>query len=158
MPIRDQLKGTGVALVTPFKDDQSVDYEALKALINFVIEDGVNYLVTLGTTGETPTLSREEKIEIIRFTFSAVEARVPIVVGIGGNNTRSVVHDIETFPLENAAAILSASPYYNKPSQEGLFQHYKAIASATTKPIILYNVPGRTGSNIAAETTVRLAS
>jgi 4-hydroxy-tetrahydrodipicolinate synthase len=158
MPIRDQLKGTGVALVTPFKDDKSVDYEALRALINFVIEDRVNYLVTLGTTGETPTLSREEKIEIIKFTFSTVEARVPIVVGIGGNNTNSVVHDIETFPIENAVAILSASPYYNKPSQEGLFQHYKAIASATTKPVILYNVPGRTGSNIAAETTVRLAN
>src|SRR6476661_3054251 len=157
MPIRDQLSGTGVALVTPFKQDGAVDYDAFRNLINFVIEDGVNYLVVLGTTGETPTLSREEKIEIIHFTFSVVEARVPVVVGIGGNNTRSIIKDVETFPISNAAAILSASPYYNKPSQEGIFQHYKAIASATNKPIILYNVPGRTGSNIAASTTIRLA-
>src|SRR5215208_4117531 len=115
MPIRDQLTGTGVALVTPFKEDDSVDYDALRNLINFVIEDGVNYLVTLGTTGETPTLSREEKTDIIHFTFSTVEARVPVVVGIGGNNTKSIIKDIESFPLEHAAAILSASPYYNKP-------------------------------------------
>jgi len=158
MPIRDQLTGTGVALVTPFKQDKSVDFDALDKLINFVIEDGVNYLVTLGTTGETPTLSREEKIEIIQFTFSTVSARVPIVVGIGGNNTASIIKDIEQFPISNAAAILSASPYYNKPSQEGIFQHYKAIAGATSKPILLYNVPGRTGSNITAETTIRLAT
>jgi 4-hydroxy-tetrahydrodipicolinate synthase len=157
MSLRDLLRGTGVALVTPFKEDKSVDYESLKRLINFVIEDGVQYLVTLGTTGETPTLSREEKIDIIHFTYSAVEGRVPVVVGIGGNNTASVVKDIESFPIENAAAVLSASPYYNKPSQEGIFQHYKALASATSKPIILYNVPGRTGSNITAETTVRMA-
>lgn len=157
MPIRDQLSGTGVALVTPFKKDGAVDWEALRKLINFVIEHGVNYLVTLGTTGETPTLSREEKSDIIQFTFSAVEARVPVVVGIGGNDTRSVIKEIEHLPIIHAAAILSASPYYNKPSQEGIFQHYKAVAGATNKPVILYNVPGRTGSNIAASTTVRLA-
>ena len=115
-------------------------------------------MVTLGTTGEAPTLSREEKLEIIQATFSIVSARVPVVIGIGGNNTASIVEDFETFPVEKAAAILSASPYYNKPSQEGIYQHYKALASATSKPVLLYNVPGRTGSNISAATTVRLAN
>ena len=158
MSVRDLLKGTGVALVTPFKEDRSVDYDSLQKLIDFVIAEGVNYIVTLGTTGETPTLSREEKIEIINQTFTTVSDRVPVVVGIGGNNTQSVIKEIEAFPLEKAAAILSASPYYNKPSQEGIFQHYKAIAGATSKPILLYNVPGRTGSNITAETTIRLAN
>lgn len=158
MSLRDLLRGTGVALVTPFKGDGSVDFDSLAGLINFVIEDGVQYVVTMGTTGETPTLSREEKKEIIEFTFSAVESRVPVVVGVGGNNTGALVKDLEYFPVEKAAAILSASPYYNKPSQEGIFQHYKALAQATPKPIILYNVPGRTGSNIAAATTVRLAN
>lgn len=157
MPLKDQLRGTGVALVTPFKKDKSVDFEALHAVINFVIEDGVDYLVTLGTTGETPTLSLEERRDIVDFTFSVVGARVPIVIGIGGNNTRAVIDEMEIYPIEKAIAILSASPYYNKPSQEGLFQHYKAIASATIRPVILYNVPGRTGSNISAATTVRLA-
>ena len=155
--LREILRGTGVALVTPFKEDKSIDFDALKALINFVIEGGVQYVVTLGTTGETPTLSREEKLDVIQATFSAVSARVPVVIGIGGNNTQSIIKDIETFPVEKATAILSASPYYNKPSQEGIFQHYKALASATAKPIILYNVPGRTGSNISAATTIRLA-
>src|SRR5215204_5254357 len=156
--LREILRGTGVALVTPFKEDKSIDFDALHALINFVIEGGVQYIVTLGTTGETPTLSREEKLDIIQATFAAAAGRVPVIVGIGGNNTSSVIKDIETFPVEKATAILSASPYYNKPSQEGIFQHYKALASATTKPIILYNVPGRTGSNISAATTVRLAN
>jgi 4-hydroxy-tetrahydrodipicolinate synthase len=155
--LREILRGTGVALITPFKTDKSIDFDALDAVINFVIEGGVQYVVTLGTTGETPTLSREEKIDIINATSASVAARVPVVIGIGGNNTQSIIKDIETFPLEKATAILSASPYYNKPSQEGLFQHYKAIADNTTKPIILYNVPGRTGSNIDASTTVRLA-
>lgn len=157
MSLRDILKGTGVALVTPFNEDKSVDYDSLGKLIDFVIDEGVNYIVTLGTTGETPTLTREEKLEIVNFTFSSVEARVPVVIGIGGNNTQSIIKDIEAFPVDKAAAILSASPYYNKPSQEGIFQHYKAIAESTTRPVILYNVPGRTGSNIAASTTVRLA-
>ncbi|WP_121355254.1 4-hydroxy-tetrahydrodipicolinate synthase [Flavisolibacter nicotianae] len=155
--LRDILRGTGVALVTPFNEDKSIDFDALASLINFVIEGGVQYIVTLGTTGETPTLSREEKLDIIQATFSFVANRVPVVIGIGGNNTAAIVKDIETFPIENAVAILSASPYYNKPSQEGIFQHYKALADSTTKPIILYNVPGRTGSNIAASTTIRLA-
>lgn len=156
--LRDILRGTGVALVTPFKEDNSIDFTALETLINFVIDGGVQYVVTLGTTGETPTLSREEKLDIIQATFSAVAARVPVVIGIGGNDTQSLIKDIETFPVEKAAAILSASPYYNKPSQEGIFQHYKALASVTTKPILLYNVPGRTGSNISAATTIRLAN
>lgn len=157
MSLRDQLRGTGVALVTPFKEDKSIDFEALDRLIDFVINGGVQYVVTLGTTGETPTLSREEKLEVIDRTFTAVSARVPVVIGIGGNNTNSIIKDIESFPVEKSAAILSASPYYNKPSQEGIYQHYKALAAATNKPIILYNVPGRTGSNIAASTTIRLA-
>jgi len=157
MPIKDQLTGTGVALVTPFKQDHSIDFDALKALINYVIEGGVNYLVTLGTTGETPTLTHQEKIDLINFTYDTVSARIPVVVGIGGNDTKSVMKDIETFPLDNALAILSVSPSYSKPSQEGIYQHYKAIAGVKSIPIILYNVPGRTGSNIAAETTVRLA-
>ena len=156
--LREILRGTGVALVTPFKEDKSIDFDALKKLIDFVIEGGVQYVVTLGTTGETPTLSREEKLDVIQATFTAVSARVPVVIGIGGNNTHSIIKDIETLPVEKATAILSASPYYNKPSQEGIFQHYKALASATTKPIILYNVPGRTGSNMAASTTIRLAN
>ena len=158
MSLRDQLTGTGVALITPFNEDGSVDFVSLERLIDFVIDGGVNYVVTLGTTGETPTLSKEEKKEIINQTFQFVEGRVPVVVGIGGNNTREVIKEMESLPIEKAEAILSASPYYNKPSQEGLYQHYKAIAASTTKPIILYNVPGRTGSNIAASTTVRLAN
>ena len=158
MSVRDQLTGTGVALVTPFNEDGSIDFGSLQRLINFVIEGGVNYVVTLGTTGETPTLSKEEKKDIINQTFHFVAGRVPVVVGIGGNNTKEVIKEIETLPIENATAVLSASPYYNKPSQEGLYQHYKALASSTAKPIILYNVPGRTGSNIAASTTIRLAN
>jgi 4-hydroxy-tetrahydrodipicolinate synthase len=156
--LRELLRGTGVALITPFKEDKSIDFNALQAVINFVIEGGVNYLVTLGTTGETPTLSREEKLDIIQATFSTVASRVPVVIGIGGNSTQDVIKELDAFPTEKATAILSASPYYNKPSQEGIFQHYKTIASATTKPIILYNVPARTGSNISAATTVRLAN
>jgi 4-hydroxy-tetrahydrodipicolinate synthase len=155
--LKDLLRGTGVALVTPFDKSGAVDYPALEKLIDFVIEGGVNYVVSLGTTGETPVLSSEEKLEILQCTFTAVSARVPVVIGAGGNNTAAVIREIESFPVEKAAAILSASPYYNKPSQEGIYQHYKAIAAATSRPIILYNVPGRTGSNIAPETTVRLA-
>ena len=151
------MKGTGVALATPFNEDGSVDYNGLQKLIDYVVDGGVNYLVTLGTTGETPTLTREEKIEIVHATYKYAADRVPVVVGIGGNNTQSLIKDLESFPLEKAVAILSASPYYNKPSQEGIFQHYKTLAASTTKPVILYNVPGRTGSNISAATTVRLA-
>jgi len=158
MSLRDQLTGTGVALVTPFNEDGSVDFVGLERLINFVIEGGVNYVVTLGTTGEAPTLEKEEKKEIVDQTFHFVAGRVPVVIGVGGNNTSAVIKEMEYLQTEKAAAILSASPYYNKPSQEGLFQHYKALASSTAKPIILYNVPGRTGSNLTASTTIRLAN
>ena len=150
--------GTGVAIITPFKSSMEVDFEALGKLIDFIIENGIEYIVTLGTTGETPTLDTEEKLDIINFTFEKVDGRVPVVVGIGGNNTKEVMENLQSYPLEKAAAILCASPYYNKPSQEGIFQHYKNLADASPKPIILYNVPGRTGSNINAATTLRLAN
>ena len=145
-------------MVTPFKANLEIDYDALGNIIDFVIKDGVEYVVTLGTTGETPTLRKEEKKEIVQFTYDKVNGRVPVVVGIGGNNTDEVIKEMEELPLEKAIAILSASPYYSKPSQEGLFQHYKALAAATSKPIMLYNVPGRTGRNLDAATIIRLAT
>jgi len=157
MNLREQLKGTGVAIVTPFNGDESIDFDALGKLIDFLIENGVEYLVTLGTTGETPTLDNQEKIDIINFTFERINNRVPTVVGIGGNNTKDVINNVQSYPLERAVAVLSACPYYNKPSQEGIFLHYKAIAEASPKPILVYNVPGRTGRNIEAATTLRLA-
>jgi 4-hydroxy-tetrahydrodipicolinate synthase len=157
MKLREQLKGTGVAIVTPFKTDKSVDFDALAKLIDYVIGYGVEYVVTLGTTGETPTLEKQEKLDIINFTFDKINGRVPVVVGIGGNSTKEVVENVRTYPLDKAVAVLSACPYYNKPSQEGIFQHYKVIAEASPKPIILYNVPGRTGRNMEASTTLRLA-
>ena len=157
MNIREQLKGTGVAIVTPFNENETVDFNALGKLIDFIIGNGVEYVVTLGTTGETPTLDKQEKLDIINFTFEKINGRVPIVVGIGGNNTKEVVEQVQTYPLDKAVAVLSACPYYSKPSQEGIFQHYKLIAEASPKPIILYNVPGRTGRNMEASTTLRLA-
>lgn len=157
MTLRSTLSGTGVALVTPFKSNLSIDYPALERVINNAIASGVEYLVTLGTTGETPTLSKKEKIEILEFTYKVVDSRLPIVVGIGGNDTAGIINDLQSFPLEKATAVLSASPYYNKPSQEGLFLHYKALAEASPIPLILYNVPGRTGRNLNAATTLRLA-
>src|SRR5580658_4908233 len=157
MSLRETLRGTGVALITPFQSNTSVDYAALGKVIDFVIAGGVEYLVTLGTTGETPTLSKEEKKEIALFTYEKVAGRVPVVVGIGGNNTAELVQELSSFPLDKAAAVLSASPYYSKPSQEGLFLHYKALAEASPKPLLLYNVPGRTGRNLSAATTIRLA-
>jgi 4-hydroxy-tetrahydrodipicolinate synthase len=157
MSLRDQLRGTGVALITPFQSDTSVDFAALAVVIDHVISGGVEYVVTLGTTGETPTLSKEEKRRIAQFTYEKVGGRVPVVVGIGGNNTAELLHELETFPLDMATAVLSASPAYSKPSQEGLFQHYKALAAASPKPLVLYNVPGRTGRNLTAATTIRLA-
>ena len=153
----EQLKGTGVAIVTPFDKNKSVDFKALEKVIDHIISGGVQYIVTLGTTGETPVLSKEEKIDIVNFTFEYVNNRVPIVVGIGGNDTMSLLKDLNNFPINNALAILSASPYYNKPSQEGLFQHYKLIAENSPKPILLYNVPARTGRNMEASTTLRLS-
>ena len=157
MFLRETLQGTGVALVTPFSQDFKVDYNALGKLIDFVIDGGVNYVVSLGTTGETPTLNKKEKINIIEYTYERVNNRVPVVVGIGGNDTYELINDLKTFPLDRAIAVLSASPYYSKPSQEGIFSHYKALAEASPRPIILYNVPGRTGRNMTAETTIRLA-
>ncbi|MFT4203746.1 MAG: 4-hydroxy-tetrahydrodipicolinate synthase [Chitinophagaceae bacterium] len=157
MNIRQALTGTGVAIVTPFNQDLTVDFDALGTLIDHIITSGINYIVALGTTGETPTLSKEEKINIINFTFDKVNGRVPVVVGVGGNNTQHIVEELKTLPLEKAIAILSTAPYYNKPSQEGLYQHYKAIAEVAPKPILLYNVPGRTGRNLEPETTLRLA-
>lgn len=155
--LRKQLKGTGVALVTPFTNDSKIDYAALEKLINFVIAGGVEYLVSLGTTGESPTVGKVEAKEIVQFTIETVNNRVPVVVGIGGNNTAELIKTLESFPLDKAIAVLSAAPYYSKPSQEGLFQHYKSIAAASPKPIILYNVPGRTGRNMEPATTIRLA-
>ncbi|MEO7307545.1 MAG: 4-hydroxy-tetrahydrodipicolinate synthase [Ferruginibacter sp.] len=157
MSLRTKLQGTGVAIVTPFKSTMEVDFDALEKLIDFIIEGGIEYIVSLGTTGETPTIDTEEKFDIINFTYEKVAGRVPVVVGVGGNNTREVMENLQSYPLEKATAVLSASPYYNKPSQEGIFQHYKNVADASPKPVILYNVPGRTGSNITAETTLRLA-
>jgi len=144
-------------LITPFQSNTGIDYTALEKVIDFVISGGVEYVVTLGTTGETPTLSKEEKKQIALFTYEKVAGRVPVVVGIGGNNTAELLQELASFPLDKAAAVLSASPYYSKPSQEGLFLHYKALAEASPKPLLLYNVPGRTGRNLSAATTIRLA-
>jgi 4-hydroxy-tetrahydrodipicolinate synthase len=157
MSLRQKLAGTGVALVTPFKSNFDVDLDALGRVIDFVIKGGVEYVVTLGTTGETPTLSKEEKVAIVQFTYEKVGGRVPVVVGAGGNNTAELVKELDILPLDKAVAVLSASPYYNKPSQEGLYQHYKVVAKASPKPLLLYNVPGRTGRNLSASTTIRLA-
>jgi 4-hydroxy-tetrahydrodipicolinate synthase len=157
MSLKTQLRGTGVALVTPFKKDLSVDFDALGKVIDAMIAGGVEYLITLGTTGETPTLEKQEKKDIVNYTFEKVAGRVPVVVGVGGNNTAELIKDLSYFPLEKATAVLSAAPYYNKPSQEGIFQHYKTVAEASPKPVILYNVPGRTGRNMSAATTIRLA-
>jgi 4-hydroxy-tetrahydrodipicolinate synthase len=156
--LRETLKGTGVALVTPFKKDKSIDFTSLENLIDIQIAGGLDYLVTLGTTGESVVLSDEEKIEVFNCTVKKVNGRVPIVIGIGGNDTGAVIKSFIKFDLSKVVAILSVSPYYNKPSQEGLYQHYIALADAAPKPILLYNVPGRTGRNMTAATTLRLAS
>lgn len=158
MSLREVLKGTGVAIVTPFNKNHEVDFDAYKKLVDFLLKGGVEYLVVLGSTGEAATLSQSEKIAIINYTFDIVPANVPIVVGVANNNTKELLNEIHQYPLDKAAAILSTSPWYNKPSQEGIYQHYKALASVAPKPIILYNVPGRTGSNISAQTTIRLAN
>ena len=151
------LKGMGVALITPFKEDESGDYEALGRLVDYLLQNGADYLVVLGTTAETPTLTEEEKKKIIELVVTKVRHRIPIVLGVGGNCTKSVVDKLKNDNFEGIDAVLSVVPYYNKPSQEGIYQHYKAIAQATDLPVILYNVPGRTGVNMTAETTLRLA-
>lgn len=155
--IQEKLRGTGVALVTPFKDDLTVDYDALSKLLDFVLDGGVNYIVVNGTTAESVTTTTQEKAEILRTIKNHVNGRIPLVYGIGGNNTQHVLELLQTTDLDGISAILSVSPYYNKPSQQGIFQHYTQIANASPVPVILYNVPGRTGSNVAADTTLRLA-
>ncbi|RIA10012.1 4-hydroxy-tetrahydrodipicolinate synthase [Flavobacteriaceae bacterium MAR_2010_72] len=150
--------GTGVALVTPFKSDLSVDYDALAAIVNYNIDNGTNYLVVSGTTGESVTVTKEEKKKITKVVLETNKGRLPIVLGIGGNNTMAVIDEIKSTDFSGIDAILSVSPYYSKPTQEGLYQHFKAIAEACPVPIILYNVPGRTSKNMLPETTLRLAN
>lgn len=158
MSLKNKLTGTGVAIITPFKKNKEIDYNALSKLIDHIIMGGVEYIVSLGTTGETPTLSKKEKQEIVKFTAEKINGRVPMVIGIGGNNTAAIIDSFSDFSFDTITAVLSSSPSYNKPSQEGIFQHYKALAAVSPLPVILYNVPGRTGSNITAETTLRLAN
>lgn len=150
--------GTGVALITPFNKDFSIDYDSLEKLVEFNISNGIDYLVINGTTGESPTISSSERELLINTVVSVNKGRVPLVLGIGGNDTRSVVEEINSSSLEDISAILSVSPYYSKPTQEGIYQHYKYISNNTSKPIIIYNVPGRTSKNILPATTLRLAN
>jgi 4-hydroxy-tetrahydrodipicolinate synthase len=152
----NKFYGTGVAIVTPFHEDGQVDFDGLKSLINYLIDGGVEYIVSLGTTGESATLNAEEKKKVWAFTAQTVNGRIGLLAGIGGNNTAELVEQVKQFDITGYDAILSASPSYNKPTQEGIYQHYKAIAEIAPLPIILYNVPGRTGSNMSADTTVRL--
>jgi 4-hydroxy-tetrahydrodipicolinate synthase len=152
------LIGTGVALITPFKKDFSIDVDALVRIVNFQIDNGIDYLVVLGTTAETATLSEEEKELVIKTIVTANNQRLPLVLGVGGNNTYAVVNELKNRDLSAFVAILSVSPYYNKPTQEGIYQHFKAIAEASPIPIILYNVPGRTASNVLPSTVIRLAN
>jgi len=152
-----QLKGAGVALITPFKSDLSVDYTALKKLVEHQIQNGTDYLVILGTTGESAVTTAQENEKIIATVKETNNGKLPLVLGMGGNNTSVLSEKIKSSSLDGMSAILSVSPYYNKPNQEGIYRHYTAIADASPLPIILYNVPGRTGSNVSAETTLRLA-
>jgi 4-hydroxy-tetrahydrodipicolinate synthase len=152
-----KFRGTGVAIVTPFKNDCSIDFSALGRVINHVIEGGVNYIVALGTTGETPTLTKEEKKAIISYVVETTEKRVPVVVGVGGNNTQEIINFVRQNDLTGVDGILSVVPYYNKPGQKGIIQHFKAFATSCPLPVILYNVPGRTGCNMTAETCIELA-
>lgn len=151
------FKGTGVALVTPFHEDQSIDFESLKKLINHVVSGGVDYLVVLGTTGESATLTSAEKKQVLKASLEYNGGRVPVMLGIGGNNTHSVLNEITNTDFYGVAAILSVSPYYNKPSQDGIVAHYTAIANAVPVPVVLYNIPGRTMSNMTAATTLKLS-
>ena len=155
---RNIFKGLGVALVTPFTIEGEVDYKALKRLVEYLIQNGADFLCILATTGETPCLSSDEKNQIKQLVIDVNRGRVPILIGCGGNNTRAVVEELKTTDWTGIDGILSVCPYYNKPSQEGLYQHFKAIAEASPLPVVLYNVPGRTGINMKSETTVRLAN
>lgn len=152
-----KLRGMGVALITPFREDDSIDFDALVRMVDYLLQNNADFLCVLGTTAETPTLSEEEKKLVKQTVVERVNGRIPILLGVGGNDTRSLVRQLKTDDFTGIDAILSVVPYYNKPSQEGIYQHYKAIAEATALPIVLYNVPGRTGVNMTAETTLRLA-
>jgi len=154
----EQFRGTGVALITPFTSNGDIDFDALERLVNYQVDNGIDYLVVLGTTGETATLTKEEKEQIKVKVLEVNDGRLPVVLGLGGNNTRSLVKELEQDNFDGFSAILSVSPYYNKPSQEGIYQHYKMIAAASPLPVILYNVPPRTGSNITPATVMRLAN
>jgi len=152
-----RFRGTGVAIITPFKNDSSIDFSALGKVINHVIRGGVNYIVVMGTTGEASTLTKDEKHAVLSYVSEAVDKRVPLVVGIGGNNTQEVINQIKEFDLQSADAILSVAPYYNKPGQRGIFSHFKAISACSPLPVIIYNVPGRTACNISSDTCLELA-
>jgi 4-hydroxy-tetrahydrodipicolinate synthase len=152
-----KFRGTGVAIITPFKNDSSIDFAALGRVINHVIDGGVNYIVALGTTGESVTLTKDEKKAVVSYAVDIIDKRVPLVIGIGGNNTQEVINCIRHSDLTGVEGILSVAPYYNKPSQKGLFEHFKAIATCSPLPVILYNVPGRTCSNISSDTCLELA-
>jgi len=156
--MHEKLKGTGVAIVTPFHRDQSIDFTSLEKIIEYIISNNVNYIVALGTTGESVTLSKDEKNAVINFVIETVNGRIPVVIGIGGNNTQDVVNFIHGQSFEGVDAILSVCPYYNKPQQKGIYYHYKTIANTSPVPVILYNVPGRTSVNMTAETTLQLAN
>src|SRR5512133_1364241 len=152
-----KFRGTGVAIVTPFKNDLSIDFAALGRVLNHVIDGGVNYIVALGTTGESVTLTKDEKKAVVSHVIETVNKRVPVVVGIGGNNTQEIITFVRQTGLSGVDGVLSVAPYYNKPGQRGLFQHFKAFANSCPLPVILYNVPGRTGCNLSAETCLELA-
>ena len=154
----NMFKGLGIALVTPFKQDGTIDYDALKRLVEYQTDNGADFLCILGTTSEAPCLDRDEKEEIKRFVVDLNRGRLPILMGCGGNNTRAVIQELKSIDLQGIDGILSVCPYYNKPSQEGLYQHFRQIAENSALPLVLYNVPGRTGINMQAETTVRLAN
>ena len=156
--IQTTLRGLGVALITPFKEDESVDYSALLRMVDYLTQNNVDFLCVLGTTAETPTLTEYEKQKIKETVVERANGKIPILLGVGGNNTRGVVDALKKDNYDGVDAILSVVPYYNKPSQEGLYQHYKAISEATGLPLVLYNVPGRTGTNMTAETTLRIAN
>lgn len=156
MKVENKLSGVGVALVTPFTPEGRIDYKALERMVDYVIEGGVNYIVGLGTTAETPTLYIQERAVVARYIIDRTAGRVPVVLGVGGNSTSEVLDQLREFDLRGADAILSVTPYYNKPSQEGLYQHYKVVSEHSPLPIILYNIAGRTGVNMTAETTLRI--
>jgi 4-hydroxy-tetrahydrodipicolinate synthase len=156
--MNNTIKGTGVAIVTPFLSGGEIDYKSLNNLLSSLIDNGIDFIVALGTTSEAVTLTSDEKKEVMNYVINVVNNRIPIVMGIGGNNTRAVVEEIQNTDFKGISAILSVAPYYNKPNQRGLYEHFKAIAEVSIVPIILYNVPGRTSSNLSAETTLKLAN